>query len=225
MNRSVHRKTKLPGGEEIKRFRQTLLRWYRKHGRRYPWRESPAPFHTLLAEMMLQRTQADQVVPVYLKLLKRYPTPADLAKANLIDLRRILKPLGLAWRISKFREMARALVDKFNSVVPQKREELLTLPGVGQYISGAVLSIAFQKPEWIVDSNVVRLFRRYFGIQTSSEGRRDAHVIEHAKRYTSKRCPRAATLAILDHTALICIPRFPRCGNCPLRANCFYFNS
>jgi A/G-specific adenine glycosylase len=134
-----------------------------------------------------------------------------------------LNPLGLAWRIPRFKEMAKALVEKFNGVVPERREELTALPGVGDYVSGAVLSIPFQKPEWVVNSNIVRLFRRYFGIQNSSEGRRDAHVIELAKRFTSKRRSRETTLAILDFTALVCTPALPRHDICPLKGNCVYF--
>lgn len=215
----------LPSCEEISSFRRILLRWYRKHGRSYPWRKSPTPFHMLIAEMMLQRTKADQVVPVYLKLLNEYPTASDLAEADLSDLQSILNPLGLAWRISRFKEMAKALVDRFNGVVPEKREELTSLPDVGDYVAGAVLSIALQKPEWVVDSNIVRLFRRYFGIQTSSEGRRDAHVIELAKRFTSKRRPRETTLAILDFTSLVCTPALPRHDICPLKSKCVVFNT
>jgi len=215
----------IPSRKEIAPFRHILLRWYQKHGRSYPWRKSPTPFHVLLAEMMLQRTKADQVVPVYLKLLNKYPTAGELAEAGLGDLQNILNPLGLAWRIPKFKELAKALVERFNGVVPEKKEELTSLPGVGDYVAGAVLSITFQKPEWVVDSNIVRLFRRYFGIQTSSEGRRDAHVIELAKRFTSKRQPREATLAILDFTALVCTPVSPRHDICPLKSKCVFFNT
>jgi len=217
--------TYLPSPKEIAAFRYVLLRWYRRHGRSYPWRESPTPFHVLLAEMMLQRTKADQVVPVYRKLLNKYPTAGELAEADLGYLQNILNPLGLAWRIPRFKEMAKALVERFNGVVPEKREELTSLPGVGDYVSGAVLSIAFQKPQWVVDSNIVRLFRRYFGIQTSPEGRRDAHVIELAKRFTSKRKPKEPTLAILDFTALVCTPALPKHKMCPLRSKCVYFNT
>jgi A/G-specific adenine glycosylase len=177
----------------------------------------------LVAEMMLQRTKADQVVPVYLELLDKYPTASDLAEADLTDLQNILSPLGLAWRIPKFKGMAKAIVNRFNGGIPEEREQLTSLPGVGDYISGAVLSVAFQKPQWVVDSNIVRLFRRYFGIQTSSEGRRDPHVIELAKRFTSKRRPKESTLAILDFTALVCKPISPLHDICPLKRNCACF--
>jgi A/G-specific adenine glycosylase len=74
----------LPSRKEIERFRHILLRWYKRHGRSYPWRESPTPFHVLIAEMMLQRPKADQVVPVYLKLLNKYPIAGELAEAALV---------------------------------------------------------------------------------------------------------------------------------------------
>jgi len=215
----------IPEDAEIKAFRSILLRWYRKNGRSYPWRENCSPFHVLLAEMMLQRTKADQVVRVFIKAVKKFRTPEHLAKAKMSDLEDTLKPLGLSWRIPNFKEMAIALVEKFDSRVPESREDLKSLPGVGDYVAGAVLSIAFSQPEWIVDANIVRLFRRYFGIKTSSEGRRDRHVIEIAKRYTSRRKPKSSTLAILDHTALVCMPRSPLCDSCPLKMRCFYFQN
>jgi len=214
---------KPPLQEDISQLRRRLLRWYRKHGRTYPWRESQSPFHVLLAEMMLQRTRADQVVPIYLEVVQRYPEPEDLAKARLSDLRRIMKPLGLLWRIPNFKAMAKILVEQFGGAVPNSREELTTLPGVGEYVAGAVLSVAFGKREWIVDANVVRLFRRYFGINTSAEGRRDAHVIELARGYAAARNPKSSTLAILDHSALVCVSGVPRCHSCPLSQSCVYF--
>lgn len=212
-----------PDNEAVKVFRKILLRWYRRNGRTFPWRENCQPFHLLVAEMMLQRTKAEQVVPVFLNALERYPTPVDLAEAPLSELKVLLQPLGLSWRHPKFKEMAIELVNRFKGKVPESRKLLTSLPGVGDYVAGAVLSIAFNKPEWVVDANIVRLFWRYFDVKTSSEGRRDRHVIELANRYASGRRPKSATLAILDHAALVCIPRSPRCYSCPLRKGCKYY--
>ena len=221
---SLDRKANIqPDDIEIKAFRSVLFRWYRRNGRSYPWRDDCSPFHVLLAEMMLQRTKADQVVPIFLKTVRRFPTPMHLAKAALDELGGLLQPLGLSWRIPNFKEMAHQLVERYEGIVPESREELISLPGVGDYIAGAVLAIAFNKPEWVVDSNIVRVFRRYFGIKTTAEGRRDLNVIEIAKKYISRRKPRASALAILDFTALICIPSYPRCGSCPFKSGCKYF--
>jgi len=207
---------------EVGRFRRTLLRWFRKNARIYPWRQTTDPWKVLIAEMMLQRTKADQVVPVYRNFFRKFKTPADLIKARSVTIYEALESLGLTWRVANFRSLAKELVRRFNGHIPESRDQLLTLPGVGDYVAGAVLSIAFRQREWIVDSNVVRVFKRYFRISTSNEGRRDKLVVELAKQYCRSRNPREANLALLDLAALICVSRKPQCFKCPLRKGCSY---
>jgi A/G-specific adenine glycosylase len=214
-----------PCSIDIRNFRTRIVRWFGKHGRDYPWRETDKAFRVLIAEMMLRRTKADQVKQVYERLFTEYPDVEAMANADDRKLERLLYPLGLKWRTPAFALVARDIREKYNGAVPENREELTTLPGVGDYVAGAVLSIAYNKKEWVVDSNIVRLFQRYFGIETSKEGRRDKHVIEIAKMYVSRRDPRKANLAILDFTALVCTPRKPHCEKCPLRRNCHYLCS
>jgi len=213
-----------PRREDILRFRDNIVRWFSKNKRTYPWRDARDPFRVLIAEMMLRRTKADQVKPVYETLFKEYPSDEALAAAKVQKLERILHPLGLRWRTPAFRLVAREISGKYHHRVPDTREELTSLPGVGDYVAGAVLSIGFGKQEWIVDANVARLFRRYFGIVTSGEARRDKHVMSMAKEYSLTKSPRRATLAILDFAALICTPRKPKCSACPLSNLCFYFS-
>jgi A/G-specific adenine glycosylase len=212
----------LPSIESIRLFRSKVIRWFNKNQRSYPWRETQDPFRVLIAEMMLRRTKADQVKAVYERLFEEYPDVKTMAKAGNKELERILYPLGLKWRTPAFGLVAREVKEKYQCKIPEAREELTTLPGVGEYVAGAVLSIAYGKKEWIVDSNIVRLFKRYFGIKTSKEGRRDKHVVEIAKAYVSGKDPRKANLAILDFAALICLPRDPKCTDCPVSATCHY---
>jgi A/G-specific adenine glycosylase len=212
----------LPSTPDISLFRSKVVRWFNKNKRNYPWRETHDPFKVLIAEMMLRRTKADQVKAVYDQLFAEYPDVETMAKAGNKELEQILYPLGLKWRIPAFGLVAREVKEKYQCKIPEAREELTTLPGVGEYVAGAVLSIAYGKKEWIVDSNIVRLFRRYFGIKTSKEGRRDKHVVEIAKIYISVKDPRKANLALLDFAALICLPRDPRCSQCPLSSACHY---
>lgn len=213
---------KLPSTEDIRLFRGKIVPWFNQNKRNYPWRETGEPFRVLIAEMMLRRTKVDQVKTVYDRLFTEYPDVETMAKAEDKKLEQILYPLGLKWRTPAFGSVVRELKEKYQCRVPETREELTTLPGVGEYVAGAVLSIAYGKKEWIVDSNIVRLFKRYFAIKTSNEGRRDKHVIEIAKKYASGRNPRNANLAILDFASLICSPRKPNCEKCPLRSNCNY---
>jgi len=213
----------LPSIENVRLFRSKIIRWFNKNKRDYPWRETQDPFKVLIAEMMLRRTKADQVRAVYDRLFAEYPDVETMAKAGNEELEEILYPLGLKWRNPAFRLVAREVKEKYQCKIPEAREELTTLPGVGEYVAGAVLSIAYGKREWIVDSSIVRLFRRYFGVRTSKEGRRDKHVVEIAKMYVSGKDPRKANLAILDFAALICLPRDPRCTQCPVSATCRYY--
>lgn len=215
--------TTQPTTQEIIDLRKVLIRWFNKNKRTYPWRKTKNPFRVLIAEMMLQRTKADQVRAVYLNFFSHFKTPTDVACVNIRKLNRVLYPLGLRWRIKKFKEVSKSLVNNFAGNVPAFREEISKLPGVGDYVAGIVLSVAFNKKEWIVDSNVVRVFKRYFGIKTSKEGRRDKHVIDIARTYADCRFPRNANLALLDFAALICTPRKPVHERCPLTGSCHYF--
>jgi len=198
------------------------MHWFDSNGRDYPWRKTSDPFKVLIAEMMLRRTKADQVKEVYTKLFAEYPDARSMAEAEDKKLEQILYPLGLKWRTPAFGLVAREIKERYEYQVPETRAELTTLPGVGDYVAGAVLSTAYGKAEWIVDSNIVRLFRRYFGLKTSKEGRRDKHVIEMARVYSSGRNPRKANLAILDFTALVCAPKNPNCERCLLSVSCQY---
>ena len=205
-------------------FRRKLLYWFKGNGRKFPWRETSDPWNILIAEMMLRRTKADQVEKVYRKFIRIYKTPKGLFKGSPVKIKKILKPLGLNWRQQNFFDLARVLVKDFDSNIPSTRDELKQLPGVGDYVAGAVLSIGFGEKEWIVDSNVVRVFKRYYDLKTSNEARRDKPVIELARAYANTTRPKEANLAILDLSALICCPTNPICSDCPVRMGCTYAN-
>lgn len=215
-----------PYVREIRIFRNCLLNWFANNKRHYSWRETDDPFRLLIAEMMLRRTNANQVEKVYVELFDKYPDSHSISKADEKIIEEILYPLGLRWRVPSIISTTHKIQKEYKGKVPQTREELIKLPGVGDYVAGAVLSIAFNKKEWIVDSNVVRVFKRYFGLQTSKEGRRDKHVIEISKIYSSCDCPRDANLAILDFAAKVCISsNNPNCYSCPLKDICNYHSN
>jgi len=213
----------LPTVQNMRSFRDRITHWFESNERDYPWRKTNDPFKVLIAEIMLRRTKAEQVKKVYLNLFTQYPDIKSIAEAEEEELQRILYPLGLRWRNPAFQAIAREIKENYRSRVPDTREQLATLPGVGDYVAGAVLSIGYGKAEWIVDSNIVRMFRRYFGVETSREGRRDSHIIEMAKTYVSVGDPRRTNLALLDFSAIVCTPRNPNCENCPLRINCQFY--
>lgn len=207
----------------ISLLRRQLLRWFGKHQRdNYPWRHTKNPYHILIAETFLQRTRADQVVPVYHRFLGFFPTVSDLAKADEDLIREIVYPLGLAWRGKNLKQTALDIEDKFNGTIPSDREKLLQIRGVGGYITDSIRYLAFNKRTSIIDSNVVRILGRLHGIGTHAESRRDKRFRELADELLPKRVFRKFNLALLDHGALICV-RNPKCDICPIRSHCCYF--
>jgi A/G-specific adenine glycosylase len=169
---------------------------------------------------MLRRTRAEQVVPIYKRFVAKYSTPAALAKADSRQLHRILKGLGLNWRIRQFKALGRAIVERYGGEVPQDRDLLMLLPGVSHYVADAVLVVAFHEPRAMIDSTIARVICRYSGIPEHKESRRDPRVHLAAAALVSKRSPRNYNLALLDLAASVCTPKNPRHELCPLARWC-----
>ena len=204
-------------------FRSSHLAvWGARHRRDFPWRRTNNPFHILLAEMMLRRTNAPQVIPTYLDIVRRYPDPESLATAPIQQVLETLRPLGLAWRAKNIRHMAEALTERFEGLVPSTYEELIELPGVGDYVASAVCCFAFGKPLPIIDTNTVRVAGRYFGFPTHAESRRRSPVRKTIVAITSRRNTREFNYAFLDFAALVCKANKPECPTCPLRHRCVF---
>ncbi|MCR9141332.1 MAG: hypothetical protein NXI24_03710 [bacterium] len=201
-------------------LRRGLLRWFATHQRDYPWRKTENWFHLLMAEMMLRRTRADQVVPVYREFCKRYATPGAAASARPQTFARILQPLGLAWRGRQLRDTVHFLKDAYENRVPAPADDLEEIPGVGPYSSAMLRNRLFNEPIAAVDSNVARFVCRLLDRPYHAESRRDREVIELANRFVNSPRSRELNLAILDLSALVCKPRTPRCSECLLAGLC-----
>lgn len=204
----------------VDQFHVHLQVWSAEHQRFFPWRTTDNPFHILIAEMMLRRTQARQVIPVYLQFIDRFPDAQTLAKAPPEEVVRLLFSLGLAWRVPAFQHMAQMLVVEHNGQVPGHYETLLTLPGVGDYVASAVCSFAFGQPIPIIDTNTVRVAGRLFGVVTHAESRRRRPIRQLLSELLDERHPRAYNYSLLDLASLICTPAHPRCDCCPLVQEC-----
>lgn len=202
-----------------------LLDWFAKKGNIYPWRQTRDPYRVLIAEIMLQRTKANQVAKLYSQFIRKYPTPSALASADLKEIETLLSPLGLRWRARKVWELGRVIAEKFGGNVPSIHEELLTLPGVGDYVAAAVLCFAYGKDIPVIDANVCRTIGRLFNLKAKGEARRDRKFIEKVHDL-HKHVPSGKSAqynwAILDFAATICIPRKPLCPRCPLNDKCKY---
>jgi len=205
--------------------RHELIKWFRKHGRKLPWRvRKLTPFQCLITEKLLQQTTVTHVLKIYDEFLKKYGEVGALANASEKELSEILRPLGFYnFRAREFVKMARDIMRKFSGRVPEDVEQLKELPGVGEYTAKAVMIAAFGKRLIAVDENLKRLGGRLFkGVEKASRGQ----VQEIEKRFLEMMGdadPREFNWALLDFAWAICKKR-PLCGECPLNRFCRYYS-
>jgi A/G-specific adenine glycosylase len=197
----------------MKPIAKPLLAWFAKNRRRLPWRTEPRdPYRTWVSEVMLQQTRVDVVLPYYARFVERYPTLADLAQASLDDVLALWSGLGYYARARNLHSAARAS----SGELPRTSEALRALPGFGPYTAAAVASLAFGEPAPLVDGNVARVFARIFRL----DGDAREQSWELARRHLPPDRPGEFNEGLMELGALICTPRSPRCGECPLSPVC-----
>ncbi len=203
------------------RFRRSLLRWFRRHGRDLPWRRTRDPYHILVSEFMLQQTQVSRVVAYYDRFLLRYPTIEALASASPATVRESWEGLGYYRRSVNLHRVAQEVVRDHGGEIPSDPAELVRLPGVGRYTAGAIASFAFERPAPAVDTNVARVLRRAF--LPGARPRTFVRRVWHTEELIVPRRGKAAWIfnqALMELGALICTAREARCGLCPVRGSC-----
>lgn len=201
-------------------LRRKLLAWYRKNRRDYPWRNTSNWFHLLMAEMMLRRTRADQVVPVYENFVSCYRSPRQAIGLGRKELERMFRPLGLRWRAGQLHDTIHYLHDHYRLRKPEPGDDLQKIPGVGPYTDAMLRNRLFGEARAAMDTNLVRIFLRWQGFPYRPEARRDRRLHEIGDRFVGGRHSRELNLALIDFVALVCRPRQPSCAECPLRNLC-----
>jgi A/G-specific adenine glycosylase len=201
--------------------RRHLLDWYATHRRRLPWRETSDPYAIWVSEVMLQQTQVTTVIPYYRRFMDRFPTAADLAGADIQEVFKQWEGLGYYSRARHLHRAAAMVVSCFEGQVPDDPAAFRSLPGVGDYIAAAVLSIAFGRVIPVVDGNVKRVLARLFEMDTPVN-QSGAHKIFQvpAERFICPRRPADFNQAMMELGALICRPKNPACGACPMAGLC-----
>ncbi|MGD8369758.1 MAG: A/G-specific adenine glycosylase, partial [Desulfobacterales bacterium] len=209
-----------------KSIRKRLLAWYRKNHRRLPWRETKDPYRIWISEAMLQQTRVETVIPYYERFLSAFPDAAALARSDLQQVLRVWEGLGYYARARNLHRAAEMVVARFDGRVPDDPEKLRSLPGVGPYIAAAVLSIAFGRPHAVVDGNVKRVLARLFQIEAPVNRPSAAALFQQeADRLLHRADPGAFNQAVMELGALVCTPKGPVCGRCPLKGFCGSFQS
>lgn len=211
--------------EKPRLFAQQLLKWFSKNRRDFPWRETKDPFKVLIAEILLRKTDAGKVLSVYEHFVRRYSSIEALINANDGQLENSLRPLGLYRRRAKeLKDLAQMVANEYGGEIPRSREELLGLPGVGDYIANAVLCFAFGKDVPLLDTNVIRVVTRVFSFKPKRKrARDDPEIWRDVRKIIPKGKARDFNLAMLDLAAATCLPRKPVCGICPVIPSCDYY--
>ncbi len=214
---------------ERARFARELCAWFEAQQRALPWREPPNardPYRVLVSEVMLQQTTVAAVVPFYQRFIARFPTLQVLAAAQIDDVLPLWAGLGYYSRARNLHAAARAVVENHGGVFPRELAQVRALPGIGRYTAGAVTSIAFDAPNPIVDANVARVLARVLAIdgdiKTPATLARiwdeSLRLVEASAQAGCK--PSRFNPAMMELGALICRPREPLCGACPVAPCC-----
>jgi A/G-specific adenine glycosylase len=172
-----------------------------------------------VGEVLLQRTRADLVAPVYENFLRRWPTPARLANAKTSQIRKVISTLGLDHRAKSIKALGARLHEA--RTIPSTPEELIRLPGVGPYTAHAVPIFAHGTNLPLVDWVIARVLRRYFGLAGDRRPNQDTQLWNLAREMADRGSARAMWLGTLDFAASVCRPK-PQCLSCPLRNSCVY---
>lgn len=205
----------------LRSFRRRLAAWYDANARDLPWRRSGDPYRVWVSEVMLQQTQVDAVRPYFERFIAAFPTVADLAAADEGSVLRLWEGLGYYRRARSLHAAARLVASEHGGRVPGDVATLLTLPGIGRYTAGAVVSIAFDRRAPIVEANTARLYTRlaaYEGNPTDAAGQRV--LWEIATQLVPERGASLLNQALMELGALVCTPAAPSCDSCPVASLC-----
>ncbi|MFD0961458.1 A/G-specific adenine glycosylase [Paenibacillus chungangensis] len=202
-------------------FSTELLAWYRLQKRDLPWRQNRDPYRIWVSEIMLQQTRVDTVIPYYLRFMEKFPTVRALAEAPEEEVLKCWEGLGYYSRARNLQAGARTVADLYDGIIPDDTASVSGLKGVGPYTTGAIMSIAFNRPEPAVDGNVMRVLSRYFCLEED--------IARPATRVSIEKL--AASLipegeagdfnqALMELGALVCTPKSPGCLTCPVMEHC-----
>lgn len=202
-------------------FRKELIAWGKANFQPLPWRLTSDPYQILIAEVMLHRTQSRQVVVPFKNFISHYPNVRTLAGSKSEELEANFYSLGLRWRTKLIRQLAIEIVTRFNGKIPQSKEELMSLPGISDYIASAVRCFAWNLPEALVDTNTVRVVGRLFALEIKDSSRRNRNFCKLISELVDPLEPRAYNYALLDLAHSICTKRqSPLHSICPVSRFC-----
>jgi A/G-specific adenine glycosylase len=210
--------------DKIKFFQKRLLKWYNENGRKFIWRRNGLTnYQYVIAEVLLQRTKAETIAKFYPLFIQEFPNWQSLANADVKRIEEFLKPVGLyTQRSVRVKKLAEEMVRR-NGRLPRDRQQLESIPFIGQYIANAVELVIFNEPSPLVDVNMARVLERFFGPRKMADIRYDPYLQELSYKIVDHESAKKMNWAVLDFAAAICTPK-PKCEICPINSRCEYYS-
>jgi A/G-specific adenine glycosylase len=203
----------------IRKFQQSLLAWFDSHARDLPWRQNSDPYRIWVSEIMLQQTRVTAVLDYYARFLTLFPSVTALAQAKEPEVLAAWSGLGYYRRARMMHQAAKVVVQEHHGIFPSSAEELRKLPGIGEYTSSAIASIAFGEPVAVVDGNVERVLLRVFP-ESESPAPHAKWFRDRAANLLDTQRPGDFNQAMMELGATVCLPQRPLCLHCPVHPFC-----
>lgn len=208
----------------IMQLSASLLEWFDKNKRELPFRKNRNLYTIWISEVMLQQTKVDTVIPYFNSWIKKFPNINAVAQASEESILKSWEGLGYYSRCRNLHKAAKIIVNDYGSKIPVDWDNFRSLPGVGDYTAGAVLSIAFNKNYVAIDGNVKRVISRIIGRKKLSK-----YNLNYIKSFLLKNMDRNRAgdfnEAVMELGACICLPRSPKCKRCPIKSFCSGYKS
>jgi len=203
-------------------FIKKLIEWHTSNNRDFSWRNTKNIYEILVAEIMLQKTDVKKVAEIYPKFIENFPNIEAVSKSSIEEISHFFQPLGIYnQRAKRMKKIAEIITTEYGGEIPVNKSKLKALPGVGEYISNAVLCLAFNKPLPMLDTNSIRVLSRVFGVSSAkSRPRTDKKYWQLLQRLITKGKAKEINLSLLDFGATVCTASKPKCHSCPMRDIC-----
>lgn len=198
-----------------------LEKWYVDHHKKFSFRQTEDPYKIWVSEIMLQQTQLDTVLPYFEKFIALYPDVYALAQTTNDALKKCVEGIGYYRRFKYMKKAALVIVHDFNGLFPDTYDQVLSLPGIGLYTAGAIMSIAYNKPFSAVDGNVIRILSRQYNIQEDMRQEKHKNIVRDLNQTLIEHTnPKDYTQALMDLGRTVCKPKQPKCEECPVAETC-----